>query len=311
MGDSKDRGDENIGPDLCTSELMVDIEKDEAPKQVANVACLPGIVGYSLAMPDIHWGYGFAIGGVAAFDLDSGVVSPGGVGYDINCGVRLMRTGLDRQEIEPYLGDLVGAIYSNVPSGVGSSGRLHVKDKIYERVFTQGARWAVRQGFGDKAIWIILKNPAKCPAQIPTASAGKHLNEAEINLAHWGVGIILLKSLCGPDLRRRSSQGFGLFQGGVTVSIHTGSRGFGYQICEDYLRAFQKSMSQYGISLPDRQLCCVPIRSPEGQAYLEAMACAVNFAFANRQVIGEWIHRSFQEVLRKSPGISGCEPFMR
>jgi len=286
----------------ASAELMVDIEKDEAPQQVANVACLPGIVGYSLAMPDIHWGYGFAIGGVAAFDLDEGIISPGGVGYDINCGVRLMRAGLERREIEPCLEDLVGALFTQIPAGVGSSGKVKLKAKEFERMLTQGARWAVGQGYGDSSDLDHVEEQGCMTGANPEQVSKKAYERGLDQLGTLGSGNHFVEiGYVDEVYDERAAQVFGLRRDGVTVTIHTGSRGFGHQVCEDFIRTFKAAVDRYGIRLPDWQLCCAPILSKEGQAYLEAMACAINFGFANRQMIGEWVRRAFQQVLKQSP----------
>jgi len=286
----------------ASAELMQQIRQDQSLAQVANVACLPGIVGFSMAMPDMHWGYGFAIGGVAAFDRDEGIISPGGVGYDINCGVRLMRTALVREEVEPHLSDLVGAIFSTVPSGVGSSGRLKLKPKELERVVTGGARWALQQGHGEAADLEHIEEGGCMRGADPGQIGSKAYERGRDQLGTLGSGNHFIEIGCVDEVYdEEAAQTFGLFLGGVTITIHTGSRGFGHQVAEDSLRRFAKAAPQYGIELPDRQLCCAPIRSKDGQAYLAAMAGAVNFAFANRQVIGEWVHRAFQQVLRTPP----------
>lgn len=286
----------------ATEELMADIQKDEAPKQVANVACLPGIVGYSMAMPDIHWGYGFAIGGVAAFDLDEGVISPGGVGYDINCGVRLMSTKVDRERIGPHLESLVGALFHNIPAGVGSSGRIKLKPKEFHRVLTHGARWAVQQGYGEAGDLEHIEESGAMAEADPGGITVKAFERGRDQLGTLGSGNHFVEiGFVDEIYDEEAAKAFGLFPGGITITIHTGSRGFGHQVCEDYLNIFQKKGPAFGIDLPDRQLCCAPIRSREGQDYLKAMACAVNFAFANRQIIGEWVRRSFLETLGCSP----------
>ncbi|GIW40673.1 MAG: RNA-splicing ligase RtcB [Candidatus Binatia bacterium] len=287
----------------ATEKLLRDIEKDESLRQVVNVAHLPGIVGYSLAMPDIHLGYGFPIGGVAAVDLEEGVISPGGVGYDINCGVRLVATSLRFEEIQPRLERLADALFEAIPCGVGSEGaipKLSVSDE--KRLIERGAAWAVERGYGtpddlehteeggclagadsDSVSETALKRGL---TQVGTLGSGNHFLE---------VGRV--DRVFRPDVASR----LGLEEGQVTVIIHSGSRGLGYQTCDDYLRVMAQAMQKYGIRLPDRQLACAPIRSPEGQRYLAAMACAANYAWVNRQVMMNLAERAFERVLGIGP----------
>jgi tRNA-splicing ligase RtcB len=283
--------------------LMEAIRDDRSLEQVANVACLPGIVGPSIGMPDIHWGYGFPIGGVAAFDLEKGVISPGGVGYDINCGVRLLSTNLLIDEVRADVAKLVRVLFVNIPTGVGKSRKdLKLSRQDAARMVTQGARWAVERGFGSRedlehieeggaiagADFDLVSERAfeRGRDQVGTIGSGNHFVE---------IGYV--DEIYAPEVAAR----IGLRQNGLTVIIHTGSRGFGYQICEDYLRILQKAADRYGIYLPDRQLCCAPIRSEEGRRYLAAMACGANFAFANRQVITHWVRETFEHGLGMAP----------
>lgn len=290
----------------ASPELMNDIRRDQAPEQVANVACLPGIVGYSLAMPDIHWGYGFAIGGVAAFDMDEGVISPGGVGYDINCGVRLMRTGLERSDIQPHLDELTAALFHEIPSGVGSSGSVKLKLQEFNRMLTRGASWAVKQGFGEKEDLDHIEEKGCFPGADPDRISKKAFERGSDQLGTLGSGNHFVEVGYVDEIYdEKAAETFGLRLNGVTVIIHTGSRGFGHQVCEDTIHTFNQTVKRYGIQIPDRQLCCAPIRSDEGQSYLASMACGVNFGFANRQIIGEGVRRAFQKVFRKSPGHLG------
>src|SRR2546426_1612888 len=259
--------------------LMANIRDDKCLDQVANVACLPGIIGSSIAMPDIHWGYGFPIGGVAGFDLDEGVISPGGVGYDINCGVRLLSTNLHIDDFRDRVPALVPALFRNIPSGVGKSRKdLKLNRDEAARMSTRGARWAVEKGFGSAEDLAHIEEGGCLEGgdfdlvsdrafergrdQVGTLGSGNHFVE---------VGYV--DELFEPELGER----IGLLPGGVTVIIHTGSRGFGYQICEDYLRGMQKASDKYQIYLPDRQLCCAPFKSDEGRRYLAAMKCGANF----------------------------------
>ena len=289
---------------IYASERMLDsMREEQTPEQVANVAFLPGILGYSLAMPDIHWGYGFPIGGVAATKVKDGVVSPGGVGYDINCGVRLLRTSLGEAEVRPKINELVNDLFLNVPSGLGSEGKIQVNQKEMDRLMVEGARWAVRRGLGSEEDLDVTEeggclggaNPGKISdrarkrgtPQAGTLGSGNHFLEVQV-----------VKEIFDSHI----ADALGITEiGQVLVLIHTGSRGFGHQVCTDHLRVMEQAVSKYGINLPDRQLACAPIESPEGQDYLAAMACAANYAWANRQCIAHWIRDSFSRVLGKSP----------
>ncbi len=283
--------------------LMETLAEDKCLQQVANVACLPGIVGPSMGMPDIHWGYGFPIGGVAGFDLEEGVVSPGGVGYDINCGVRLLSTDLDADEYRDRMRPFVDRLFTNVPSGVGRGRKdLRLNEGDARKMATRGARWAVERGFGspedidhieeggvlDGADFDLVSERAfeRGRTQLGTIGSGNHFVE---------IGYV--DEIYAPEVAAR----IGLRLGGLTIIIHTGSRGFGYQICEDHLRLMQKAARRHDIFLPDRQLCCAPIKSNEGKRYLAAMACGANFAFANRQVITHWVRETLEEAWGLAP----------
>ena len=273
---------------------------DQALDQVANVACLPGIVGQSLAMPDFHWGYGFPIGGVAAFDPDQGgVVSPGGVGYDINCGVRLLTSKLVDKEVRPRLGKLADALHREIPSGVGS-GKSELGRKELRGVLEDGARWAVRRGHGtDEDVAHIEEGGRICWAD-PDAVPERALERGKSQLGSLGSGnhfveVDVVDEIYDPDTARA----FGLAVGTVTVQIHTGSRGLGHQTCEESLPVMMKTAARLGFELPDRQLACAPARSQEGERYLGAMGAAANFAFANRQLITDQVRGAFASVLQR------------
>lgn len=279
--------------------LLDDIKADQAPEQVANVATLPGIVGASLAMPDIHWGYGFPIGGVAAFTTDAGVISPGGVGYDINCGVRLLRTKLSREDVRPeLLQKLVQAIYDNVPSGVGSKGKIRISQSEVAQVLTRGARWAVEKGYGtEEDLEYTEERGAMAGADLSGVSE-RALERGMPQLGTLGAGNHFLEiqevvEVFDPKIAAE----FGIHPGQITVMIHTGSRGLGYQICDDNVRVLGAVAKKYGIELVDRQLACAPIASPEGRRYFGAMVCAANYAWANRQAIAHWVREAFAQVL--------------
>jgi tRNA-splicing ligase RtcB (3'-phosphate/5'-hydroxy nucleic acid ligase) len=290
---------------VFASEAMIEtLQREQALEQVRNVATLPGIVGPSIAMPDIHWGYGFPIGGVAAFDAEEGVVSPGGVGYDINCGVRLLRSALRVEDLRPRMKELVDRLYHNVPAGVGSMRKdLKLSLQQERRVLEQGARWAVSQGFGSEEDLRHCEAGGTLPGADPELISERALERGRAQLGTLGSGNHFLEV---QQVERigdaEAAEALGLFPGQITVSIHTGSRGFGYQVCDDFLRTMLRASLKYGIELPDRQLCCAPLGSPEGRQYLAAMACAANFAFANRQLITAWVRESFEQVLGQSPG---------
>jgi tRNA-splicing ligase RtcB len=287
--------------------LMDSIREDKSLEQVQNVACLPGIVGPSIGMPDIHWGYGFPIGGVAAFDLDTGVISPGGVGYDINCGVRLLSTNLHIDEVRDRVRSFIPALYANIPSGVGKSRRdLKLGRDAARRMTARGAAWAVEEGYGspddllhieeggclEGADFDLVSDRAfeRGRDQLGTIGSGNHFVE---------LGYV--DEVYDPGLADQ----IGLAPGGFTVIVHTGSRGFGYQICEDNLRVMQKAADRHGIYLPDRQLCCAPFKSEEGRRYLAAMKCGANFAFANRQVVTHWVRQTMEEEWGLTPNQHG------
>ena len=294
---------------IFASEKMVPgICGDKAHQQVANVATLPGIIGKSLAMPDIHWGYGFPIGGVAAFSLDDGIISPGGIGYDINCGVRLLRTNLSKKDIEKYIKDLVPALFVNIPSGVGSTGKINLAAGEVKHVLEKGARWAIEKGYGEKAdLENIEENGHLAGAEYSQVSE-RAIGRGREQLGTLGAGNHFLEIQEVSEVYdEQVAQKFGIFLGQITVMIHTGSRGLGYQVCDDYIRVMLDASRKYGINLVDKQLACAPVLSDEGKRYYSAMACAANYSFANRQIITHWIRETFMEVLTKSPKDLGLE----
>jgi tRNA-splicing ligase RtcB len=289
---------------FASEKLLEPILRDKAAEQVANVACLPGVVGYAMAMPDAHWGYGFPIGGVAAMDPDAGgVVSPGGVGYDINCGCRLMTTNLVYEDIKSKLRDMVNGLFRDIPCGVGSEGaiaRLGASD--LKRVLEVGSRWAVQQGHGTEADLDTTEDRGCVTGADASVVSERAMSRGTNQLGTLGSGnhfveLGLVERILDPDI----AEAYGLVEGNVTLTIHSGSRGLGYQICDDYLQVMLRAASKYQIALPDRQLCCAPVESPEGRQYLAAMAGAANYAWANRQIIMELARRSLQHTLRISP----------
>jgi tRNA-splicing ligase RtcB len=289
------------------SELIENIKADQAPEQVANVATLPGIVGQSMAMPDIHWGYGFPIGGVAAFETRDGVVSPGGVGYDINCGVRLLRTSLERSEVtEDILKKLVTAIYNNVPSGVGSKGKIRISSREVEKVLTKGARWAVGNGYGSETDLEFTEENGEMQGADLSGVSPRALQRGMPQLGTLGAGNHFLEIQQVAEIFDDSAaNALGVHKGQVMVMIHTGSRGLGYQVCDDNVKTLGAVSRKYGIELADRQLACAPIESPEGRRYFGAMVCAANYAWANRQAITHWVREAFSRVLGKGPELLG------
>ena len=287
----------------ASKEMLESMREEQTLEQVANVASLPGIVGYSFAMPDIHWGYGFPIGGVAAMDVRDGVISPGGVGYDINCGVRLLSTNLNEPEVRPRIKELINELFANVPSGLGSEGKIKVGQKEMEQVMIEGARWAVKRGLGYEEDLDVTEENGYLAGADPRKISDRATKRGMPQAGTLGSGNHFLEIQVVKEIfDSRISSIMGITQvGQILVLIHTGSRGFGHQVCTDYLRVMERAVSRYGIKLPDRQLACAPVESPEGQDYLAAMACAANYAWANRQCIAHWVRESFSRVLGKSP----------
>lgn len=289
--------------------LMKNIRQDQALEQVANVATMPGILGQAMAMPDIHWGYGAPIGGVAAFDLEEGVVSPGVTGYDINCGVRLLRTDLHEEDLRGKITDLIQQIFRDVPSGVGSRGAYRVDRGEFPKVLTQGAQWAIARGYGWSDDAEHLEERGLLQGARPEKVSSRAIERGLSELGTLGSGnhfleIQTVDEIYDPDTARQLGI---LEEGQIVLMIHCGSRGFGHQICTDYTGVMRQAMRKYNIHLPDEQLACAPFRSEEAQAYLGAMACAVNYAFANRQCITHSIRRAFERVLGQDAKKLGLE----
>ena len=282
----------------ATEKMLPQILADNAPQQAANVAHLPGIVKASLAMPDIHWGYGFPIGGVAAFDIESGVISPGGVGYDINCGVRLMTTKLTHEQIVPRMRELVNQLFRDIPTGVGAAGALSVPAQELRLVAERGACWAVDHDFGNQSDLDHIEENGCISGADPGQVSQRAWQRGREQLGTLGSGNhFLVVGYVNEIYDEEAARVLGLFANQITVIIHCGSRGFGYQICADYLEVMDRAVKKYGILLPDRQLACAPVNSPEGQNYLGAMRCAINYAFANREVIADHTRKGFAKAL--------------
>jgi tRNA-splicing ligase RtcB (3'-phosphate/5'-hydroxy nucleic acid ligase) len=278
------------------------LKQDGSVQQVANVATLPGIVKAAMAMPDIHLGYGFPIGGVAAFDWQTGVISPGGVGYDINCGVRLATTALTEDQIRPHLEPLANSLFQAVPSGVGSTGPVKLSGPDLKQVLTQGSAWAVARGFGEPSD-ITHTEENGCLSQAdPALVSPRALERGRNQLGTLGSGNHFLEiGVVEEIFDAHIARVFGLFPGQVTVMLHSGSRGLGHQVCDDHLAVMKKSVARLGLNLPDRQLACAMIQSEEGQIYLSAMACAANYAWANRQILLHRARQTFMKTLSISP----------
>ncbi len=282
--------------------LLKDIVHDKACEQVANVAFLPGIVKASLAMPDIHWGYGFPIGGVAATDIEEGgVISPGGVGFDINCGIRMLKTSLQFEDIKDQLKDLTHRIYSDVPAGVGSEGDIRVSAREEKQILLKGSKWAVEQGYGCQEDLECTEEYGAIPGADPEAVSERAYKRGKSQSGTLGSGNHFIEIQVIDQLYDSSlCDTLGLDLGQISVMIHSGSRGLGYQVCDDYTRSMIHCLEKYHINVPDRQLACAPVNSPEGQEYLAAMKCAANFAWANRQCLMHLTRLSFEKVLGQS-----------
>lgn len=282
--------------------LLKDILQDKAMEQVANVAFLPGIVKASLGMPDLHWGYGFPIGGVAATDIEEGgVISPGGVGFDINCGVRLLKTDFQYDEIKDKIKDLVYGLFSDIPSGVGSKGDIRVSAKEEKEILVKGAKWAVEKGYGIQDDLECTEEYGAIQGADPDTVSERAYERGKAQSGTLGSGnhfleVQVIEQLYDRDL----CDTFGLTLGQITIMIHSGSRGLGYQICDDYTRSMVHCLQKYNINVPDRQLACAPVNSSEGKAYLAAMRCAANYAWANRQCLMHLCRLCFEKIFNKS-----------
>jgi tRNA-splicing ligase RtcB len=280
-------------------------------EQVTNVACLPGIQRYALCMPDGHWGYGFPIGGVAAFETSEGVISPGGVGYDVNCGMRLIRTNLSLTDIRPRLDRLMTELFRRVPAGVGSQGFVRLTQKEFKDVMRRGARWCIERGYGWRQDLDCIEEEGCIDQADPARVSDQAVTRGINQLGTLGSGNHYLEIQVVADDRlfdRDAAAAMGIHgDDQIVVMVHCGSRGFGHQVASDYLKVFEKAMRRYGIAVHDQQLACAPFRSPEGQDYFGAMNCAANAAFANRQVITHQIREAFGSVFDQSPEALGME----
>lgn len=293
------RGDMRAPARLYGDDALVeDALEDKSVEQLINTATLPGVVKYAIAMPDIHQGYGAPVGGVFATQLPEGVISPGAIGYDINCGVRLLASHISQEEIAPHLKDLATALYRNCPSGVGSEGSVPLSVKHLDEVLEDGAEWALKKGYARHEDLNHTEEFGKMPGA-NAAAVSKHAKDrGKDQLGTLGAGNHFIEVDRVVEIfDDKAADRLGLFRDQAVVQIHCGSRGLGHQVCTDYVNQFQQSVREYKIDLPDRELVCAPFNSPEGQEYLRAMACAANFAFANRQILAHHIRRSFEETL--------------
>lgn len=295
------RSDMKVPARIYASEKMLDdIFNDRSINQLINVATLPGITNYSIAMPDMHEGYGFPIGGVAAMRLDDGVISPGGVGYDINCGMKLLRSGYKEEEIKPYLDKLASEIQETIPSGLGQGRQIKLNIADIDKILEGGARRIVEQGYGEaddlkncESEGVLIQADASL-----VSSQAKNRGRDQVGTLGSGNHFLEIQKV-GEIFDKEAARTFGLFKDQVVIMIHTGSRGLGHQIATDYIKVMMGAMDKYKIKLPDRELAACPINSPEGKNYLSAMAAGANYAWANRQMIAYFVRGVWQKILGK------------
>lgn len=289
---------------VYSSDRLIDRVEQGVFEQITNVACLPGIVGSALCMPDGHWGYGFPIGGVAAFSTSEGIISPGGIGFDINCGMKMLRTNLTLEEIQPKLQQLVDTLFKYVPAGAGKTGTVHLDNKRFREIMTDGVGWCVKNGYATEADMDATEESGGIEGANPDYISDKAFKRGVNQLGTLGSGnhyleieVVREGNIADPEVARA----FGIDRPNqIVVSIHCGSRGFGHQVATDYLQVFEKSVKKYGITVRDKELACAPFSSDEGRRYFAAMKCAANNAFANRQVIVHRVREAFAKVLGKS-----------
>ena len=283
---------------FSTRRMLDDIMDDKSLEQAVNTATLPGLVGHVMVMPDMHQGYGFPIGGVAATRYPEGVVSPGAVGFDINCGVRLLGSAIEREAAAPYLDDLATRVDAYVPSGVGKAGSVPLKERELEEVCVDGARWALRNGYASAMDVRRTEEGGRIDGADPDKVSPRAMSRGKPQLGTMGGGNHFIEiDVVEQIFDREAADAMGLREDCLVVQIHSGSRGFGHQICTDYVKSFQTAVKKYGIELPDRQLVCAPMDSPEGRDYLAAMRAAANYAFTNRQIMASHVRRAFEDVL--------------
>ena len=281
--------------------LLQKMLSDRTIMQARNVASIPGIVSHSVVLPDGHEGYGFPVGGVAAMDAEEGMISPGGVGYDINCGVRLLRSNLTEQTVRSKLKDLVNDLFSSIPSGVGSKGAVRLTNSELDEVLVNGVNWAIDHGYGSSDDSDVCEENGKISGADPNKVSDKARKRGAPQLGSLGSGNHFLEIQKVAEIHdEESANRMGIKEGTITVLIHCGSRGFGHQVCSDYLRVAEQAMEKYNINLPDRELACVPNTSEEGESYRKAMFAALNYAWSNRQMITHWTRKSFERVFNQT-----------
>ncbi len=286
---------------LYLDDESFDALEEGAIEQIVNVACLPGVQRYSIGLPDIHFGYGFPIGGVAAFSMRNGIVSPGGVGFDINCGVRLIKSNLTIDDVEGKLDELTELLFKNIPSGVGSKGKIRLDENEINDVLDYGAEWAVENGYGWQEDLEFLEENGRIKDADSSIVSDKAKKRGIPQLGSLGSGNHFLEIQVVDEIYNKEvASVFGLEKGMIVIMIHSGSRGCGHQVCSDYLRIMDKAYKNYKINIADRQLACAPLDSKEAQNYLKAMYAAANYAWANRQMMTHWIRETFEEVFDKS-----------
>ena len=282
-------------------QLLEKMMTDRTIKQAINVSTIPGILQNVVVLPDGHEGYGFPVGGVAAMDAEEGMISPGGVGYDINCGVRLLRTNLKEQDVRPKLKELVNDLFNSIPSGVGSKGAIRLSNSQLDEVLVKGVQWAIDNGYGTKNDAEVCEENGHMDKADPNKVSDRARKRGAPQLGSLGSGNHFLEIQKVAEIHdEEAAKRMGIEQGQVTILTHCGSRGFGHQICSDYLRISEQALKKYNISLPDRELACVPNSSEEGESYRKAMFAALNFAWSNRQMITHWTRKSFERVFKQS-----------
>ena len=290
----------NVPGRVFLSDKLIQDMESSAIEQVANMATLPGIQKYAMAMPDVHVGYGFPIGGVGAFSMETGVISPGGVGFDINCGVRLLKSDLMFEDVKSHAVDLINALYEAVPSGLGSESKFHASNEQLSDVFRIGARWAVENGYGVPADLEYCEENGEMKGADPSKVSKRAFERGRPQLGTLGSGNHFLEIQRVEKIYdEEAAKAFGLKEGMVTVMVHCGSRGAGHQICTDYIKILEQASRNYGIKLYDRQLACAPLSSKEAQDYFAAMAAGANYAWANRQIISHWVREAFNRYYKR------------
>lgn len=298
--------DSNIGMKVpvriyANDSLLQKMLTDRTIMQAQNVASIPGIVGHSVVLPDGHEGYGFPVGGVAAMDAEEGMISPGGVGYDINCGVRLLRSNLTEDAVRTKLKELVTDLFGSIPSGVGSKGSVKLSHSQLDEVLTRGVNWAIDNGYGNSHDAEVCEENGQIDKADPNKISDKARKRGLPQLGSLGSGNHFLEVQKVAEIHdQEAAEKMGITEGTITVLLHCGSRGFGHQVCSDYLRVSEQAMGKYDIHLNDRELACVPNTSEEGESYRKAMFSALNYAWSNRQMLTHWTRKSFERVFNQS-----------